>query len=57
MREWDANTKIFYLTDEERGILCSGLRELQNSPYINESTFMNADKLICYLCEEIEPEE
>lgn len=56
MRKYDNEYETFYLNEEERGILTSGLRELQNSNYIDEETFEKSMELLVYLCELEEPE-
>lgn len=56
-RKYNSQYETFYFSEEERGILASALRELQNNPYINEETFEQSMKLLTYLCECTEPEE
>lgn len=57
MRKYNPNTEAFYLTEEDRGILTSGLRALQESPYIKPEIWDKAEDLLIYLVEMIEPEE
>lgn len=56
---WYSETQkeTYYFTEEQVGILCSGIRALENEGYINEETFEKAEKILYYLCEGIEPDE
>lgn len=57
MRKYNPNTEAFYLTEEDRGILASGIRALQQNPYIEPEVWDKAEDLLIYLVEMIEPEE